>query len=49
MKYDVGLLLYTMPNCNPEDHAALTMVKFIVIYLNIFLQCHTVILKIMQL
>jgi len=26
-----------MPYCNPEDHAALTMVKFIVIYLNIFL------------
>jgi len=40
MKYDVGLLLYTMAYCNPEDHAALTMVKFIVSFWYIFVFCH---------
>lgn len=31
MKY-VGLFLYTVPYCNPVDHAALTVIKFIVIF-----------------
>jgi len=40
MKCDVGLLLYTMSYCNPEDHATIAMVKFIVIFWYNFVFCH---------